>query len=134
MLNFVLIFNVFVYYCNVFGDFSKIYDRNAIYKSISRSTMHVNNTSEEKEILTKKKSRLGIRLFFIYLVFYAGFVAIGVFQYELLAVSVFLGLNLALAYGIGLIVFAVVLGIVYNHYCSKYEDEQSAEDSKGGES
>lgn len=85
--------------------------------------MHVNNTSEEKESLTKRKSTLGIRLFFIYLVCYAGFVAIGVFEYELLAIQVLGGLNLALAYGIGLIVFAIILGIVYNYYCSKYEDE-----------
>jgi len=96
--------------------------------------MHVNNTSEEKESLTKRKSSLGIRLFFIYLICYAGFVAIGVFQYELLAIPVVGGLNLALAYGIGLIVFAVVLGVVYNYYCSKYEDEaeQISEIEEGG--
>lgn len=95
--------------------------------------MHVNHSTEESAVLTKKKSRLGIRLFFIYLVLYGGFVAIGVFQYELLAVSVVWGLNLALAYGIGLIAFAVVLGVVYNHYCSKYEDEQLAEEERGGQ-
>lgn len=85
--------------------------------------MHVNNTSEESESLTKQKSVLGIRLFFVYLICYAGFVAIGVFEYELLAVPVLGGLNLALAYGLGLILFAVILGIVYNYYCTKYEDE-----------
>ncbi|PRD57480.1 DUF485 domain-containing protein [Sphingobacterium gobiense] len=89
--------------------------------------MHVNNTSTEKESLTKRKSSLGIRLFFIYLVFYAGFVLIGVFQYELLAIQIFGGLNLALAYGIGLIVFAVILGVLYNYYCTKYEDEADTE-------
>lgn len=88
--------------------------------------MHVNNTSTEKESLTKRKAGLGIRLFFIYLICYAGFVVIGVFQYELLAIQVLGGLNLALAYGIGLIVFAVVLGVVYNYYCTKYEDEEEA--------
>jgi len=92
--------------------------------------MHVNNTQEEKESLTKRKSALGIRLFFIYLLCYAGFVIIGVFRYELLAVPVFGGLNLALAYGIGLILFAVLLGIVYNYYCSRYEDENSAEEAE----
>ncbi|HLT86509.1 MAG TPA: DUF485 domain-containing protein [Sphingobacterium sp.] len=98
--------------------------------------MHVNNTSTEKESLTKRKSALGIRLFFIYLICYAGFVVIGVFQYELLAVQVLGGLNLALAYGIGLIVFAVILGVIYNYYCTKYEDEveagQSNEEKEGG--
>lgn len=87
--------------------------------------MHVNNTSEEKESLTKRKSVLGIRLFFVYLICYTGFVVIGVFHYELLSVTVFGGLNLALAYGIGLIVFAVILGVVYNYYCTKYEDESA---------
>ena len=96
--------------------------------------MHVNTSSEEKESLTKRKSALGIRLFFVYLICYAGFVVIGVFQYELLAVKVFGGLNLALAYGIGLILFAVILGVIYNYYCTKYEDEAEQEDSneKGG--
>ncbi|NGF55866.1 DUF485 domain-containing protein [Parapusillimonas sp. SGNA-6] len=93
--------------------------------------MHVNNTSEEKESLTKRKSTLGIRLFFIYLICYAGFVVIGVFQYELLSVQILGGLNLALAYGIGLIIFAVILGVVYNYYCTKYEDE-AEESEKGG--
>lgn len=91
--------------------------------------MHVNQTSEEKESLTKKKSALGIRLFFVYLICYAGFVLICVFQYELLSTPVFGGLNLALAYGIGLIVFAVILGIVYNYYCTRYENEAELENA-----
>ena len=34
---------------------------------------------------SKKKARLGVRFFFLYFIFYAGFVALGVFNYELLA-------------------------------------------------
>lgn len=93
--------------------------------------MHVNNTSEEKESLTQQKSKLGVRLFFIYLICYTGFVILGVFQYELLATTVFAGLNLALAYGIGLILFAVILGMIYNYYCTKYED--AAENQQEGD-
>jgi uncharacterized membrane protein (DUF485 family) len=92
--------------------------------------MHVNSTTEEKEIVTQQKSKLGVRLFFVYLICYAGFVTIGVFNYELLSTTVFYGLNLAVTYGIGLIVFAVILGIIYNAYCTRYEDE--AEKSEGG--
>lgn len=84
--------------------------------------MHVNNATEEKEIVTQQKSKLGVRLFFIYLICYAGFVILGVFKYELLATTVFAGLNLAVAYGIGLIVLAVIMGVVYNHFCTQYED------------
>ena len=96
--------------------------------------MHVNSTTEENEIVTQQKSKLGVRLFFIYLICYAGFVIIGVFKYELLSITVFAGLNLALVYGIGLIVFAVIMGIIYNHYCSKYEDEAEKMDkiTEGG--
>lgn len=91
--------------------------------------MHVNSTTEEKEIVTKQKSKLGVRLFFIYLICYAGFVALGVFNYELLSTTVFSGLNLAVVYGMGLIVFAVIMGIIYNYYCTKYEDDAEKADT-----
>ncbi|MNJ93130.1 hypothetical protein D3C87_108090 [compost metagenome] len=90
--------------------------------------MHVNSTTEEKEIVTQQKSKLGVRLFFVYLICYAGFVALGVFNYELLSTTVFSGLNLAIVYGIGLIVFAVIMGVVYNYYCTKYEDDAEKAD------
>lgn len=90
--------------------------------------MHVNSTTEEKEIVTQQKSKLGVKLFFVYLICYAGFVILGVFKYELLATTVFAGLNLAVVYGIGLIVFAVIMGIIYNYYCTKYEDDAEKAD------
>jgi uncharacterized membrane protein (DUF485 family) len=96
--------------------------------------MHVNSTTEEKEIVTQQKSKLGVRLFFVYLICYVGFVALGVFNYELLSITVFSGLNLAVVYGIGLILFAVILGIIYNYYCTKYEDHaEAANETEGGE-
>ena len=79
---------------------------------------------------SKKKANLGVWFFFLYLLFYGGFVAIGVLNYELLGQKVFAGLNLALVYGIGLIVFAVLLGILYNNFCSRYEDELNKEEAK----
>ena len=79
---------------------------------------------------SKKKARLGVRFFFLYLFFYAGFVVIGVFNYELLAQEVAMGLSLALFYGIGLIVFAVLLGILYNNFCSRYEDDLNEKEVK----
>jgi uncharacterized membrane protein (DUF485 family) len=86
-----------------------------------------NNNSPETDIdrSSEKKANLGIKFFFIYLFFYAGFVAIGVLNYELLAIEVMWGINLALFYGLGLIVFAVLLGILYNFLCSRYEDEMN---------
>ncbi|MXV16994.1 DUF485 domain-containing protein [Hufsiella ginkgonis] len=77
-----------------------------------------------------KKSRLGVWFFFVYLFFYAGFVVIGVLNYELLSHEVWGGLNLAIVYGIGLIVFAVLLGVIYNYLCSQYEDSLNREEQK----
>ena len=74
---------------------------------------------------SKKKANLGILFFFIYLFFYGGFVVIGVFNYELFAHEVAGGINIALVYGMGLILFAVVLGIIYNFLCSRYEDNMN---------
>lgn len=88
--------------------------------------MHQNILTEpETDNASGKKAALGIKFFFIYLFFYVGFVALGVFNYELLAVGVFKGINLALFYGIGLIVFAVLLGVLYNYLCTRYEDQMN---------
>lgn len=78
------------------------------------------------DLASKKKARLGVWFFFLYFIFYAGFVAIGVFNYELLSIKVF-GQNLAIVYGIGLIVFAIVLGLIYNAICTRYEDQLNKE-------
>jgi uncharacterized membrane protein (DUF485 family) len=92
--------------------------------------MNKNSSPEiEADISSEKKAKLGIKFFFIYLFFYAGFVTIGVLNYELLAIEVW-GINLALFYGIGLIVFAVLLGILYNFLCSRYEDEVNKKEDK----
>lgn len=77
-----------------------------------------------------KKARLGVWFFYLYLFLYAGFVLVGVFNYELLGIEVFEGLNLAILYGMGLIVFAVLLGVLYNNMCSGYEDHLNKEEPK----
>lgn len=82
-------------------------------------------TQMDADYAAKKKANLGIVFFFIYLLFYGGFVAIGVLDYEMLQKEIFAGLNLALVYGLGLIIFAVLLGILYNYLCSKYEDDMN---------
>ena len=93
--------------------------------------MHQNILTEpEVDNASEKKAKLGIKFFFLYLFFYAGFVAIGVLNYELLANEVFRGINLAVFYGIGLIVFAVLLGMVYNFLCSRYEDKMNVREDE----
>lgn len=93
--------------------------------------MHHHSLAEtEIDNASEKKAKLGIKFFFLYLFFYAGFVAIGVMNYELLAVGVFKGINLAIFYGIGLIVFAVLLGILYNFLCTRYEDKMNGKEGE----
>ncbi len=74
------------------------------------------------------KTRLGVILFFVYLFVYAGFVFIGVFYPGLMGVSALAGLNLAFVYGMGLIVLAIVMGLVYNYFCTKHEDKMNKEE------
>jgi uncharacterized membrane protein (DUF485 family) len=57
--------------------------------------------------------RLGLVLFFIYFLFYAAFIVLTVYDYRLLAREVAAGINLAVAYGIGLILLAIALAILY---------------------
>ena len=77
-----------------------------------------------------KKQKLGVILFLAYTVVYSIFVAIGVFNYQLMGEIVLAGLNLAVVYGFGLIILAIVMGIVYNYYCTKFENEMNVEDDK----
>jgi uncharacterized membrane protein (DUF485 family) len=52
---------------------------------------------------------------------YAGFIVINVVNPKLMGVIVFAGLNLACVYGFGLIVLAIIMGIIYNYLCSQQE-------------
>lgn len=76
-----------------------------------------------KDNASEWKSKLGLKLFFVYGTIYAGFVVINTVKPKLMEIQVFLGLNLAVVYGMGLIVIAIIMGVIYNHFCTKKEDE-----------
>ncbi len=69
------------------------------------------------------KSRLGIYLFIFYSLVYAIFVAINVLSPKSMGAIIFAGLNLASIYGFGLIVLAIIMGLIYNHLCTQKEYE-----------
>lgn len=69
------------------------------------------------------KALLGIKLFWLYCIIYMGFVGIAVFAPNLMKTPVLAGVNLAIIYGMALIVFAIVLGLIYNYVCTKKENE-----------
>jgi len=75
---------------------------------------------KENKALEKKKSRLGLLMFVIYTVVYAGFILINVMDNELMRVNIG-SLNVAIVFGFGLIILALVLAILYNHICTNAE-------------
>jgi len=87
--------------------------------------LHEPAAKQEKDNASDWKSKLGIKLFWLYCVIYMGFVGIAVFATEVMKKPVLAGANLAIVYGLGLIVFAVILGLVYNHACTKKENEMN---------
>lgn len=80
---------------------------------------------------TDFKSALGVKLFWVYAVVYAGFVAIGLLAIHKYETIIFAGLNLAVVYGFGLIIFALALALVYDRACSQKEKELNTPGTKG---
>ena len=74
-----------------------------------------------KDNASPAKAKLGIILFVVYSLIYAGFVAINTTRPELMETPMPLGVNLAVFYGFGLIIFAIILGVIYNMICTHYE-------------
>jgi uncharacterized membrane protein (DUF485 family) len=70
----------------------------------------------ENEQASRHNARLGLVLFFIYLAVYAGFMLLNAFSPATMRITLG-GVNLAILYGIGLIVLAVVLAVVYLFMC-----------------
>ncbi len=68
------------------------------------------------------KARTGLILFAIYGLVYAGFIVVNVLSPETMSKIVLFDLNLAVVYGFGLILMAVVLGVLYNFLCTRAED------------
>ena len=78
----------------------------------------------------KRKTRLGIWMFICYTLVYGVFVAIGVVNYEAMSNIVFAKLNLAITYGFGLIILAIIMGLIYNWRCTLIENEMNKKEDK----
>lgn len=74
-----------------------------------------------------RKTKLGVILFLVYLFIYAGFVYIGAVYPKLMGTTILGSQNLAFVYGMGLIVLAVLMGLVYNYFCTKFENQMNKE-------
>lgn len=71
-----------------------------------------------------RNARLGFFLFFVYLALYGGFVLLNAFAPQLMQWTPLAGINLAILYGFGLILIAIVLSIVYGYFCKPDLEEQ----------
>ncbi len=85
-----------------------------------------------KEYASAYKTRIGVWMFFLYAAIYVGFVAINLLMPDQMEKVVMAGLNLAVVYGFGLIVFALVLALIYNHMCTTRESRMRREDTTKG--
>ncbi len=68
---------------------------------------------DEHPHVIAKNARLGLVLFVLYVLLYGGFVALSAFWPNVMSRDVGGGVNLAIAYGLGLIVAAFVLALIY---------------------
>ena len=89
--------------------------------------LHKAAERQKRDHAAPYKSLLGVKMFLVYAVVYAGFVAINVIDATLMEKTILFGLNLAVVYGFGLIIFALFLAVIYNHKCA------AEEKSKGGQ-
>ena len=93
--------------------------------------LHKPATSSDPDYTEKYKKRVGVYMFVLYSLVYAGFVVMNIVKPVLMEKFIFSGLNLAVVYGFGLIVFALFLALIYNAMCTKEENRVNNPD-KGG--
>lgn len=79
----------------------------------------MNSSSSENSPERQYNMRLGLVLFAIYCALYAGFVFINALDAQLMDTIVLAGLNLAIVYGMALIVTALIMALIYGAMCKR---------------
>lgn len=101
----------------------------ASYDALSSSSRHY---PQRRKIVPENtshraaNSRLGIRLFWFYSVFYFGFVLVNAFAASWVEWIVFPGINLAVLWGFALIGLAFLLAAIYGLSCKDDSSEGEA--------
>ncbi|MBN1267393.1 MAG: hypothetical protein JXA25_18015 [Anaerolineales bacterium] len=83
--------------------------------------LHEPATPAGEDLAGSFKIRLGLWMFALYSLFYAGFVAVNLISPTTMASIVFAGLNLATVYGFSLIVVALIEALIYDLLCRRKE-------------
>ncbi len=89
-------------------------------------------TTPMDEEFERRKSIIGIRMTILYSIVYGGFVLLSVFQPTWMGARAVLGLNLAVAYGLGLILIAILFALIYNHLCRVPSNARSTAGAAAG--
>jgi len=87
---------------------------------------HGPSTVWKDDASTKYKSRLGVIMFLIYAIVYGGFIAINVAFPQWMRIDVG-SLNVAIVFGFGLIILAIIQAFIYNHLCTLAERKAGLE-------
>ncbi|MCG5056238.1 MAG: DUF485 domain-containing protein [Myxococcales bacterium] len=74
---------------------------------------------DDSPVLQRRNARYGLWLFAVYLAFYGGFMALNVLSPETMKGAALFGLNVAIVYGMFLIVAALGLALVYTRLCRR---------------
>jgi uncharacterized membrane protein (DUF485 family) len=82
--------------------------------------LHETVPEDKKDCAASIKSKLGLWMFLVYTIIYAGFIVIAAFAPEVMGTNVG-KINLAIFYGLFLIIFAIVLAFIYNFICARCE-------------
>ncbi|MCL4385906.1 MAG: DUF485 domain-containing protein [Actinobacteria bacterium] len=77
---------------------------------------------KEDAATSKLKSKIGIWMFLVYLVVYAVFIIINVVNPEIMGIDIG-KLNLAIVFGFGLILLALIMALIYNALCGWVEEK-----------
>ena len=85
-------------------------------------------TKEDKAV--PYKTRLGVIMFILYALVYAGFVIINITNPTLMEMTIIFGLNLAVVYGFGLIILSLILALIYNVMCIRAEKAMNDEEGE----
>ena len=72
-----------------------------------------------------RNARIGMVLFVVYLVLYGGFVFLNAFSADTMESTPIPGVNLAILYGFGLIIAALLLALLYGFLCRTDESDAS---------
>lgn len=98
--------------------------------------MHGPATQWKKDNASSIKELLGKWLFLLYAIVYSGFILINVTSPDFMGIYVG-DINVAIVYGFGLIIFAMILAFAYNHVSTHAEEilnnEHGREELEAGE-